>query len=233
MKKSLKEQTFTTKNALAVAYCIFRQRGFTNTSTHYQDGHPTYTNRDMLTYVFFPELAPKDYLLTFTVSETDEESADAIIKYYRRLSFGVISNNINSYLQRLFTVTQNETVVLDDFGVLASVPNAYHREQTDREMATQVKDTVQSYLGKEGDSIVLNVKYIKTRFIPALNCFSHEAVTDTNHLVSFLNKIEMGQPGTTQKIRARVKRHGVNYSSKTVETQLNYVKALDTDLVWQ
>lgn len=233
MSKVLKERKFPVKSVLAMACAIFRQKGYTSTSTHYQDGHPTYTNKDMLIYEFFKDLQPKDYLLSFKPTEEDEETAEAIIKYYRRLTFGVIGNDLNDYLKRLFTVTQSEDTVMGDFGVLASVPNAYEREQIEREVKSQIKDTVKEHLGKEGETIYLNIKYIKTRFIPSLNCYAHEAVTDTNHLVSFLNKIELGKQGTVQKIRARVKKHGANYTTKTPETQLNYVKALDTELVWQ
>lgn len=233
MSKNIKEQKFPVSDVLAMAQCIFRQKGYTSTSTHYQDGHPTYTNKDMLIYEFFKDLQPKDYLLSFKATDEDRETADAIIKYYRRLTFGVIGDNLNDYLKRLFTITQSEQMVLADFGVLASVPSAYDRERTEQEVKSQIKDTVKAHLGKEGETIYLNIKYIKTRFIPSLNCYAHEAITDTNHLISFLNKIELGKVGTAQKIRAKVKKHGVNYTTKTPETQLNYVKALDTELVWQ
>lgn len=229
----LNERTFSAKSVLAMAHCIHRLKGYTNTSTHYQDGHPTYTNKDMLIYEFFKDIQPKDYLLAFKATEADEEAADMIIKYYRRLSFGIIGDNINDYLKRLFSVTQNETVNMRDFGVLASVPSVYERDQIDREVKSQIKETVHGYVGAEGETVYLTIKYIKTRFVPALNCFAHEAITDKNYLVSFLNKIELGKPGTAQKIRAKVKKQSSNYTTKTPETQLNYVKALDTELVWQ
>jgi hypothetical protein len=136
-------------------------------------------------------------------------------------------------MQRVFASTQNETVKFQDFGVLASVPHVYQKEVVAKEIKSQAKGTVQEHIGKVGDTVYLNIRYIETRYVQKLNCYAHSAITDSNHLVNFLNKIELGEPGAAQKIRARVKAHGANYTTKTLETQLNYVKAVDTILVWQ
>lgn len=224
-----KSERYTdTKKALALACAIFRIKGYSNTYT-YKDGEGTaYTNKDMLTYALYPELSPKNYLLDFLPTEQDRESAEAIVKYYRRLSFGIIGDNIVDYLRKVFSVSQSERVAFSDLGILASIPQSYQREQTAKEIKSQIKDTVKEHLGQEGQPITVTIKYLSARYVPNLNCFAHEAVTDTNHLVGFLNKISLGEAGQTQRIKGRVKRHGVNYNTKTPETQLNYVKVLET-----
>ncbi len=232
----ISDQKFPTKSVLAIACCVYRQKGYTSTSTYLSEdpnGSQRWTNKDMVTYQLFPTLANSGYLLHFNPTAEDQEQADAIIKHFRRLTFGVIGDNLNDYMSRVFQVTQIENVGLSDIGVLASVPQVYDKEITAKEIKEQIKDTVKEYLGKEGETITLSIRYIKTKFIPQLNCYSHEAITDTNHLISFLNKIELGKAGTQQKIRARIKKHTVNYLSKTPETQLNYVKVVDNVLVWQ
>lgn len=234
--QKLSEQKFPTKTVLAIACCIYRQKGYTSTSTYLAEnpnGDHRWTNKDMVTYQLFPTLAGSNYILNFNPTTEDQEQAEAIIKHFRRLTFGVIGDNLNDYMSRVFQVTQTENVGISDVGVLASVPQVYDREITVKEVKDQIKDTVKEYLGKEGDTITLNVRYITTKFLPQINCFSHEAITDTNHLISFLNKIELGKVGTSQRIRARVKKHTVNYFTKTPETQLNYVKVVDNILIWQ
>lgn len=232
----INDRTWNVTEALAMACSIYRQKGYTSTSTVIS-GEPTddrrWTNKDHLMYQLVPSLASHTYLSSFQTTDKDLETADAIIKYFRRLSFGVLGENLNDYMSRVFNVTQKELVTFSDLGVLASVPQVYDREIQAKTIKNIAADTKQEYLGKEGDRLTLNIRYINTRFVPNLNCFAHDAVTDTNHLVNFLNKIELGKPGTCHTIQARVKKQGVNYQTKTIETQLNYVKVLDNILVWQ
>ena len=122
------------------------------------------------------------------------------------------------YLQEVATNTEN---------------NIAEKENQEKKIKEIVKDTKQEYLGKEGDRLTLNIRYINTRFIPTLNCYAHDAITDTNHLINFLNKAELGKAGISHTIQGRVKKQAVNYQTKTAETQLNYVKVLDKILVWQ
>jgi hypothetical protein len=236
--KPLSEVTWSTAEVLAAACAIHREKGFTSTTTYStytssDDAARTWNNKEMLTYFIVPTLAGKDYDLKFSITEQDKEQAEVIIKYFRRLTFGVIADDLNDYMSRVFKTTQNDRVKVSDFGILASVPNVYEKEVTKKQLEKEIKTTVQAYVGDIGGTVYLNIRYISCKFLPKINCFAHEAVTDQGHLVSFLNKISLGQPGTNQKIRARIKAHGVNYHTKTLETQLNYVKPLDTVLEWQ
>jgi hypothetical protein len=235
-QESTKKQSWPTKDALAVANCIFRNKGYTSTSVYLSDD-PTnenrWNNKEMLMYHLMPAISGKDYSLQFSVTDVDTEQADIITKYFRRLSFGVIGDSLNDYMSRIFAITQKESVTIEDLGVLASIPYVYDKEVSEKEVMSQIKNTEGSYIGKPGDSVVLNLKYVQTKFLPKLNCFAHTAITDTNHLVSFLNKIELGQPGTKNKVKARIKNHTVNYHTKQPETQINYVKVVDNILVWQ
>lgn len=234
--KPLSERLWNTEDVLAMACCIFRQKGYTNTSTFISTdvtNENRWTNKDMLSYTLCPQIASKDYILNFSPTDEDKELAAAIVKHFRRLMFGVIADANSDYMDRVFKSTQNEKVKIADFGIIASVPYVYEREILKKELSQQIKDTVEGWIGKEGESVVLNIRYINTRFVPKLNCFQHQAITEDRYLVGFLNKIELGRAGTNQKIRAKVKKHTVNYETKTPETQLNYVKPLDTILEWQ
>lgn len=232
----INDMRWPAEQVLAMACAIYRTKGFTSTST-YTSSDPEselrWTSKEHLSYQLVPNIANKDYKLLINVTKADSTMAEDIIKHYRKLSFGVIADSISDYMQRVFATTQNGEVSFKDFGVIASVPSVFEKEMVKKRIVEEAKNSIQEYIGEIGGTIELNIRYINTRFIEKLNCYGHEAITDTNHLVNFLNKSELGKPGEHQRIRAKVKEHGVNYTTKTIETKLNYVKALDTEFVWQ
>lgn len=233
---NLRNSVWPTRDALAMACSIYRQLGYTSTSTIVsgdESDHRRWTNKEHLMYQLIPDISNHTYLHSFKVIDQDLETADDIIKHFRKLSFGLLGDNLNDYMARVFNVTQKDSVDVKELGVIASVPQVYDREIQEKKIKEIVKDTKQEYLGKEGDRLTLNIRYINTRFIPTLNCYAHDAITDTNHLINFLNKAELGKAGISHTIQGRVKKQAVNYQTKTAETQLNYVKVLDKILVWQ
>jgi hypothetical protein len=230
------ERVWPAEEVLTMACAIYRTKGYTSTST-FTTSDPNsdsrWNNKEHLCYQMVPEIADKDYKVLVKVTQQDVDTAHAIVQYYRRLTFGIIGDTLSDYMQRVFASTQKPEVVFKDFGVLASVPSAYDKEISKKRIEKEAKASVQEHLGKIDEYLVLEIRYINTRFIQKLNCYGHEAITSTGHLVNFLNKIELGKVGTVQKIRAKVRSHGVNFQTKTVETQLNYVKVLDTEYIWQ
>lgn len=230
------DRVWPAEDVLAMACAIYRTKGYTSTST-FTTSDPTsesrWNNKEHLCYQMVPEIADKEYKVLVKVTQQDVDTAHAIVQYYRRLTFGVIGDTLNDYMQRVFASTQKPEVVFKDFGVLASVPSAYDKEMSKKRIEKEAKASVQEHIGKIDEFLVLEIRYINTRFIQKLNCYGHEAITSTGHLVNFLNKLELGKVGSVQKIRAKVKAHGVNFQTKTLETQLNYVKVLDTEYIWQ
>ena len=232
---ALKDKTWPADSVLAMACAIFRTKGFTSVSSIIRDNVDSadrWNSKEHLCYQMVPDL-DKEYKVLIKVTQEDVDSATAIMQYYRRLTFGVIADNLSDYMQRVFSSTQKPEVNFKDFGILASVPSVYFKEIEKKRIIAESKSAVQEHLGEIGKTIELNIRYISTRFVEKLNCYAHDAVTDTGHLVNFLNKSELGKTGINQKIRAKVKAHGVNFVSKSIETQLNYVKVLDNVLIWQ
>ncbi len=233
---SVNDMKWPAEDALAMACAIFRTKGFTSTSTHVSsdtDGELRWTSKDHLSYQLVPVIASKEYRSLIKVNKEDNDLAKEIIKHYRKLSFGVLSDSISEYMQRVFSTTQNAEVTFKDFGVVASIPSVYSKQIIKQRIIEEAKSTKQEHIGVVGNSIEINIRYINVRYVQKLDCHAHDAVTDTGHLVNFLNKLPLGKIGETQKIRARVKDHGVNFDSKTIETKLNYVKLVDREFVWQ
>ena len=231
----LNERVWAAENVLAMACAIFRTKGFTSVSSVVSsdlDSEGRWNSKEHLCYQMVPDL-DKEYKVLIKVTQEDTDNAAAIMQYYRRLTFGVIADNLSDYMQRVFSSTQKPEVNFKDFGILASVPSVYFKEMEKKRIVTESKSAVQEHIGVIGGNILLNIRYINTRFIQKLNCYAHDAITDTGHLVNFLNKSALGKTGETQTIRAKVKAHGVNYTTQTIETQLNYVKPVDNEFIWQ
>lgn len=231
-----KDKKFTAIEALTMACAIYRSIGYTNTSTYLVNdptGEQRWNNKDHLIYQMMPSLANKDYNSIFKVKREDLDVACDIIKFYRKLSFGLLGGELNDYMQRVFSSTQNETVGLNELGILASVPKMYERDIVEKHLKDEAKKTIQEHFGKEGDTVTLNIRYLRTKYVEKIECYAHEAVTTTNYLVNFLSKKQLGTLGDEQQISAKIKKHAINFVTKTPETQLNYVKVLDNGLVWQ
>jgi len=231
-----KDKKFTAIEALSMACAIYRNNGYTSTSTYLVNdpsNEQRWTNKDHLIYQLMPSLASKDYNSLFKVKREDLDVACDIIKFYRKLSFGLLGNELNDYMQRVFSSTQNEMVGLNELGIIASIPKIYERDIQEKYLKDEAKKTIQEHFGTEGETVTLNIRYLRTKYIEKIECYAHEAVTSTNYLVNFLSKNQLGSLGDNQQIRAKIKKHTQNYTTKTAETQLNYVKVLDNGLVWQ
>jgi len=232
---SVNERTWEAEEVLTMACAIFRTKGYTSVSTIVSsdtEGDNKWNSKEHLCYQIVPDLC-KEYKVLVKVIQQDKDTAQSIINHYRKLTFGVIADSLNDYMQRVFATTQQSTVTFKDFGVLASVPSAYFKEIEKKRIVQESKNAKQEHLGQVGESILLNIRYINCRFIQKLNCYAHDAITEDGHLINFLNKAQLGKSGDKQTIRAKVKAHGVNYTTKTIETQLNYVKPVDNELIWQ
>lgn len=232
---SVNDKTWAVEEVLTIACAIYRLEGFTSSSsiTFSDNNTRTWTSKEHLSYQLVPEIAGADYKVLISVIQDDVEAARAIIHHYRRLTFGVIADNLGDYMQRVFANTQTPEIGFKDFAVVASVPNTYYKEIEKKRLEKEIKATRQEHMGTVGETTTIDVRYIGVRFIPKLTCFGHDAITSTGYLVNFLSKQKLAEVGTTQKIRAKIKAHGVNFTTKTKETQLNYVKVVDTEFVWQ
>lgn len=219
-----------------MACAIFRIKGFTSTSSMVFAAEGTerqWTSKEHLSYQLVPEIASAEYKELINIKQQDADMAADIVRHYRKLTFGVIADNLNDYMTRVFASTQKEQVTFKDLGVVASVPALYQKDLEKRRLEKESKNSVQEHIGVVGESIELTIRYIGTRFVQKLECYAHDAITNTGHMVNFLNKKQLGEVGQTQKIRAKVKAHGNNYQTKALQTQLNYVKVIDIEFVWQ
>lgn len=231
-----KDQEWNTTTVLALAYATYRLYGYVNANsfTMLDDaGKRKWSNRDIVLNTLNPELAPEEFDVRVKVTQDDITTVETITKHFRKLAFDVIKNDENNYTSRVFQILQSETVSVKDIGIAASIPQMYHRDMEEKELNAILKNSVHDFLGKVGDNVTITVHYLSSRFVPSINCYAYEAITDTNYVVGFLNKSDIAKKGDTQVIKARIKALGENYHSKTPETKLNYVKVVNRDLEWK
>jgi hypothetical protein len=233
LSEYIDQKVWTAIEVLTLACAINREKGFTSVSKVTFSDSVKLTNKDILYYNLIPQVAPQDFNDLIKVKSCDLEEAEAIIKYYRRLSFGVLAENISDYLQRVFHVTQTEQVKFKDFGVIASVPSVWSREVHGKEILNQIKTTKNEHLGIENQTLNLAVVVLETKLVEQIGCWSHLAITSDDYLISFLSKNRLLESKQVAKIQGKVKKHAQHWKTKTAETQLNYVKVVDTSLDWQ
>ena len=229
----IKERFFPTVDVIAIACCIYRQRGFISASKAIMAAPGTLSNKDLLTWEIFPMLAPSEHILKFNPTDADKEHAATIVKYYRRLMFGVIADSLNDFSQGIFKNSQADTVTIQSFGFLACIPDSYYRDVFLKEITAQIEQCEKGYIGAVNNTVELNVLVLESRFVPSVSCWAHTAVSGTNYLVSFLNKNKLGSSKDVISISAKVKKHAEHFKTKVPETQLNYVKLIDRSTDWQ
>lgn len=229
----IKERFFPTSDVIAIACCIYRDRGFMSASKAAMAAPGTISNKDLLTWEIFPMLAPSEHILKFNPTDEDRAHAETIIKYYRRLMFGVIADSINDYSQGIFKNSQADTVNIQGFGFLACIPDSYFRDVSLKEITAQIEQCEKEHFGLVGNTVELRVLMLDTKFVPSIGCWAHTAVTSTNHLASFLSKNKLGNTKDIVSISAKIRKHTEHFKLKVQETQLNYVKLIDRSMDWQ
>jgi hypothetical protein len=228
-------RTWPTEEIIALAVAVDRVHGFTSSSSYIVGGNNETipTNKEILGYIACPWTAPNWFVHRVEVTDEDRILAQEIIKHYRKLSFGVIADNLGEYKSRIFAITQNPSVKFADFGFVASIPGVFYKDLERKYLDQKIKNTVQEYLGAVAEPIELHVEYIRIKYLEKITCYSHLAVTSTGHLVEFLNGKKLSDVNSKQVIRAKVKAHTTHYQTNSKLTQLNYVKPVDTVLEWQ
>lgn len=234
---TIKKKVYPTTDALALACAAVREAGFTaNADAFYFD--PTaddiktkISTKLLLKGILYPDTVDPEIRCIVNVKQCDVDLALEIIKFYRRLSFGALANNISEYHQKVFQITQSDAISLSDLGVLASVPTAYQKDSRQAEIDSVIKTVLPEYIGKSGESVDLNVLLLEVRRVERFECWAYLGVTGTNYLVSFMSKHKFGDYKSVISIYAKVRDHTRHYKTKQHVTRLNYVKLHSSDAV--
>lgn len=188
---------------------------------------PEYTNKDVLFFYLVPCAKPEGYVPDLKVLPEDHQQVQDIIKFYRKLTFGVLAENLNDYLKNISRILGNAECQQKDLGVISSIPNTYLRDVARADKDAIIKATTGEVFGNVGDSVELFCHLVDVRYIEKIECHAHTAVDSSGRLIEFLGKKQLGFEKDDIHIRAKIKDHREHFQTKKPLTQLNYVKLLD------
>lgn len=218
-------------DALALACAIQRSRGkyvgIYSSIVFDENVVPEYTNKDVLFFYLVPGAKPEGYVPDLKVLPEDHQQVQDIIKFYRKLTFGVLAENLNDYLKNISRILGNAECQQKDLGVISSIPNTYLRDVNRADKDKIIKATTGEVFGTIGDNVELFCHLVDVHYIEKIECYAHIAVDSSGRLIEFLGKKQLGFELDSIHIRAKIKDHREHYQTKKPLTQLNYVKLLD------
>lgn len=219
-------------DVLALACAVQRSTGkYTNTVSVINGEAQGHTNKDILYFFLVPGTIPAGYIPNVKVTDEDRQQANDIIRYYRKLTFGVLAENINDYLKNVSRVLGVNDCTQKDFGVLSAIPASYIRDSDRSKKDKLIKETDGTIFGDVGQWIETLCHMVDVRYIEKIECYSHTAINTNGCLIEFLNKKQVSFEGENVKIKAKVKGHSNHFHTKKPLTQLHYVKVIDILIV--
>ena len=155
--------------------------------------------------------------------ESDRLLTENIRTYYRRLTFSVLAQPDNQFLQEILSLLNKETMNENKLGFIACLPSVYERDRKRNDINKVVRDCENSYLATKDSKVVeLKARIIDCTRSKNFDAYNVLAIID-NKLVSWFSKFPIRQ-NEVDVVSAKVKDNGQNYFSKKAETRLNYVK---------
>lgn len=225
------ERTYQMMDALALACAIQRTRGkyvsIYSSIVFDENVIPEYSNKDILFFYLVPGAKPEGYVPDLKVLPEDHQQVQDIIKFYRKLTFGVLSENLNDYLKNISRILGNAECSQKDLGVISSIPNTYLRDVDRQSKDKIIKSTTGEVFGNVGDSVEVFCHLVDVHYIEKIECYAHTAVDSSGRLIEFLGKKQIGFEGDNIHVRAKIKDHREHYQTKKPLTQLNYVRIVN------
>lgn len=223
----MSERIYEMLDVLALSCAIQRSKGkYVGVQTVWDGKVDEHTSKDILFFYLVPGTSPEGFVPNVKVTDDDKQQANEIIKFYRKLTFGVLAENVNDYLKSISRILGNSEITIKDFGIISSIPNTYERDVIRSEKDKIIKQTQGEIFGNVGDSVNLFCCLIDIHFIKSIECFAHVAVDSQGRLIEFLNKKQLGFENDNIQIKAKIKGHSNHYQTKKPLTQLNYVKVI-------
>lgn len=152
----------------------------------------------------------------------DQDFANDIQKFYRRLMFNVIEGT-DEFKIKLNSILSAGTVKTSDFAWLACLPSVYRRDYAKHNTEKRIKNADDEYLGLIGSEVLdKDCEILSSRRSKNFDAYNTDAIID-NKIVSWMGK-EL-KPGPCVVIKARIKDHSLHWKHQIKVTRLNYVKA--------
>lgn len=153
----------------------------------------------------------------------DQELANEIQKYYRRLAFAAIQGD-NEFQTEVNSLLNSEEVPLNKLGFIACLPSVYKRDYAKNQIEKKVKTLDEGYLGDIGSYVIdKDCEIMASQRSKNFDAWNIDAIID-NKMVSWMSKDDL-KIGACVIIKAKVKDHNKHWKHENAVTRLNYVKA--------
>jgi hypothetical protein len=158
-----------------------------------------------------------------TITDQDRSQAEDIQKHFRKFMFGAIAGE-NEFQTEVNTILNSDTVKQNKFGFIACLPSVMVRDVKRNTVKRSLRDCDNEPLAQVDVKLKdLDCEIIEVKRSNNFDAWNISAIIN-NKIVSWFSKVEL-KTGPCVVIKAKVKTHGENWSTKKVETRLNFVKA--------
>ena len=156
------------------------------------------------------------------VTDEDREQAVLVRRFYKALTFKLITGNkLSDFDNTALALSNVDTITTKyELAVIASLPSCYVRGQARNNVENRVKFATGGYIGQYGDKIKLDVEVLRSFFSQQWATYYVTAITADDQAIFFSFKNDPPAVGSTVTIAGTVKSHKDN------STQLNRVKVL-------
>jgi len=149
-----------------------------------------------------------------------------ILESQKALIFSVMSGTANSYQTSMYSVLGKEVINSKEFGLVAPLPKMFYEDKRREKFASSVANS--QHLGKIGDVIQGNASLYEHRYIESRGFYVYTFNMDGNLVTHFSSKSPTEfnvVEGKTYKIKAKIKRLGVNkFYGDILDSVVNYLK---------
>lgn len=153
----------------------------------------------------------------------DQELANEIQKYYKRLLFAAIDGE-NEFLVKINSILSTSEVKTNEFGWVACLPSVYKRDFSKNQLEKKIKTIDHEYLDDIGKTVVdKDCEILSAKRSKNFDAWNIDAIID-NKMVSWMSKNELAL-GACVIVKAKVKDHNKHWKFENPVTRLNYVKA--------
>lgn len=157
-------------------------------------------------------------------NKEDQEFANEIQKYYRKLLFTAIEGK-NEFLTEVNALLNAAEVPDNKFGFIACLPSVYKRDFGRYQVEKRVKQADHEYLALIGENVLdADCEILSCNRSKNFDAFNIDAIID-NKMVSWMSKHEL-KLGPAVIVKAKVKDHAKHWKFENPVTRLNYVKAV-------
>jgi hypothetical protein len=165
---------------------------------------------------------PKPELLCTNLD--DQELANEIQKYYRRLAFAAIQGD-NEFLTEINSLLNSEEVPLNKLGFIACLPSVYKRDYARNIVEKRAKVVDEGFLDTIGSNILdKDCEIMSSQRSKNFDAWNIDAIID-NKMVSWMSKTDL-KLGACVIVKAKIKDHTKHWKHGNDVTRLNYVKAV-------